>query len=153
MGLYSKTGDYSGYDKNNKERDALDYYSTPTEEVTNILDTLNIDFNNTIILESGCGGGHMVQGILDYITNNPLSMKSINLITTDIQDRGNITSSTFLTGKEYAFIASSEIKDLDSEWLMTFDDFSKFLFIHKALLKTSSLNFNKISLQNYKNMI
>lgn len=107
MGLYSKTGGYSGYDKNNKERDALDYYSTPTEEVTNILDTLNIDFNNTTILEPCCGGGHMVQGILDYITNNPLSMKSINLIATDIQDRGNITSSTFLTGKEYDFFADS----------------------------------------------
>lgn len=33
MGIaqYNKKGMYNGYDKNNKEREALDYYSTPTE--------------------------------------------------------------------------------------------------------------------------
>ena len=36
MGQYSKKGLYSGYKKNNKEREALDYYSTPTKEVENI---------------------------------------------------------------------------------------------------------------------
>ena len=30
---YNKRGLYNGYDKKHKERDALDYYSTPTEEV------------------------------------------------------------------------------------------------------------------------
>ena len=38
---YNKKGMYSGYKKNNKEREALDYYSTPTEEVTHILNILN----------------------------------------------------------------------------------------------------------------
>ena len=37
MGKYSKKGTYAGYDKNNKERQAEDYYATPPEEVTNIL--------------------------------------------------------------------------------------------------------------------
>ena len=37
MGQYSKKGMYSGYDKNHKERDKKDYYSTPIEEVFNIL--------------------------------------------------------------------------------------------------------------------
>ena len=107
MGLYSKIGGYAGYDRNNKERDALDYYSTPTEEVTNILNILNINFNNTTILEPCCGGGHMVQGILNYIANYSPSMENIELIATDIQDRGNITDCAFLTGKEYDFFADS----------------------------------------------
>lgn len=51
MKNYTIKGLYNSYDKNHKERDALDYYSTPTREVINILDTLNIDFNNESILE------------------------------------------------------------------------------------------------------
>ena len=43
MGQYSKKGLYSGYDKNNKEREALDYYATPPEEVTNILKVMNLE--------------------------------------------------------------------------------------------------------------
>lgn len=51
MKNYTIKGLYNSYDKNHKERDALDYYSTPAREVINILDTLNIDFNNESILE------------------------------------------------------------------------------------------------------
>lgn len=40
MGQYSTKGLYNGYKKNNAEREELDYYSTPTVEVTNILNTL-----------------------------------------------------------------------------------------------------------------
>lgn len=45
MGLYTKSGLYSGYKKNNKEREALDYYATPPREVFNILNILNINFS------------------------------------------------------------------------------------------------------------
>jgi len=48
---YNKRGLYNGYDKNHKERDALDYYSTPTEEVINILETMQLDLSDSIILE------------------------------------------------------------------------------------------------------
>lgn len=48
---YNKKGLYNGYDKNHKERDALDYYSTPTEEVINILETMQLDLSDNIILE------------------------------------------------------------------------------------------------------
>ncbi len=48
---YNKKGLYNGYDKNHKERDALDYYSTPTEEVVNILETIQLDLSDNIILE------------------------------------------------------------------------------------------------------
>ena len=37
---YNKKGMYAGYDKNHKERDALNYYSTPVEELTKILNVL-----------------------------------------------------------------------------------------------------------------
>ena len=59
MGFYSKKGLYSAYDKNHKEREALDYYATPIKEVENILKTLNLDFENATILEPCVGGGHM----------------------------------------------------------------------------------------------
>lgn len=55
MRSYNKKGLYNSYDKKYKERDSLDYYSTPTEEVLNILNTLNVNLNDTIILEPCCG--------------------------------------------------------------------------------------------------
>lgn len=51
MKNYTVKGLYNSYDKNHKERNALDYYSTPTKEVINILNTLELDFNDKSILE------------------------------------------------------------------------------------------------------
>ena len=51
MKSYTVKGLYNSYDKNHKERDALDYYSTPTEEVVNILETMQLDLSDNIILE------------------------------------------------------------------------------------------------------
>ena len=51
MKNYTVKGLYNSYDKNHKERNALDYYSTPTKEVINILNTLKLDFNDKSILE------------------------------------------------------------------------------------------------------
>ena len=82
MGQYSKKGLYAGYDKNNKEREALDYYATPPKEVTNILKTLNLNLNNATILEPCCGGGHMVEGIYQYDHNTKIT-------ATDIKKRTN----------------------------------------------------------------
>ena len=82
---YNKKGMYNGYDKNHKEREALDYYSTPTEEVTNILNILNINFIGKTILEPAAGGGHMLQGIKNYLADN---INNATIIATDIQDRG-----------------------------------------------------------------
>lgn len=53
---YSRKGMYSGYDKNHKERAALDYYATPIEEVENILSIMNLNLDHTTILEPCCGG-------------------------------------------------------------------------------------------------
>lgn len=100
MGLYTTNGLYNGYDKKNKEREALDYYATPTLEVENILETLNIDLNDKIILEPCAGGGHMVQGIENYCINNNYTPKKI--IKTDIANRG---CPGCLTGKEYDFFS------------------------------------------------
>lgn len=82
MGQYSKKGLYSGYDKNHKEREALDYYATPTKEVENILEITQLDLNKKVILEPCCGGGHMVEGILKYEPN-------LKVIATDIKEREN----------------------------------------------------------------
>lgn len=91
MGLYSNKGLYSGYKKNNKERQAEDYYSTPTEEVENILSTLKYDFTDKTILEPCVGGGHMAAGIMNYLQDNNQTPKK--LIGTDIKNRGFISSS------------------------------------------------------------
>ena len=52
MGQYSKKGMYSGYDKNHKERDKKDYYSTPVEEVFNILDKIGFKFVDIPVISS-----------------------------------------------------------------------------------------------------
>lgn len=86
MGKYSNKGLYAAYDKKNKERDKLDYYATPSGEVYNILNTLNIDFSYKTILEPAVGGGHMAEGIEQYI--NQEHQKPFRLIGTDIKNRG-----------------------------------------------------------------
>lgn len=87
MGKYSKCGLYGAYDKNHKERQAEDYYATSTEEVLNILNILDLPiWNEDIILELSCGGGHMVDGILKYLDEHGLIDTSI--YATDIKDRG-----------------------------------------------------------------
>lgn len=84
MGLYSKNGMLNGYSKNHKERQAEDYYATPTIEVENILNTLNYDFSNKSILEPCVGGGHMMEGILHYAED----MNNIEYFASDFKDRG-----------------------------------------------------------------
>lgn len=82
MGQYSKKGLYTGYDKNHKEREALDYYATPPEEVTNILEVIGLDLVGADVLEPCCGGGHMVEGIYKYAPR-------ANILATDIKQRAN----------------------------------------------------------------
>lgn len=62
----------------------MDYYATPPAEVTNILNHFALDFSNRSILEPCVGGGHMVQGINEYIKD----MQNVTLLGSDIQDRG-----------------------------------------------------------------
>lgn len=107
MGLYSKQGLYAGYKKNNKEREALDYYATPPQEVKNILEILGLDFyGRTTVLEPCAGGGHMVQGIKDFFKEK--NMHSCSIIATDIKERnlmGGIKREEILTGEEYDFLS------------------------------------------------
>lgn len=116
MGQYNKKGMYSGYDKNNKEREALDYYATPPQEVTNILKTMGLEITEQdYVLDPACGGGHMMKGIIDYFPK-------IQLVGTDIKDRTTQlikdlkenTNSTYYYGKEYDFLSDEyPIKECD----------------------------------------
>lgn len=82
---YNNKGLYNGYDKNNKERDSLDYYATPSQEVENILEEMGLIFRDSdIILENSCGGGHMVDGIINYLKKNRYNPY---IVATDVQDR------------------------------------------------------------------
>ncbi len=84
MGQYTKNGLYNGYKKNTKERAELDYYATPTCEVENILNTLNLDLHKATVLEPCVGGGHMMRGIINYCDKNDMSPI---LLGTDFKDR------------------------------------------------------------------
>ena len=83
MGQYDKKGTYAGYKKNSKEREELDYYATPTKEVENILEVEGIELGGTL-LEPCCGGGHMLQGIVNYADNNNIIF---NIMARDYKNR------------------------------------------------------------------
>jgi len=107
---YNHAGLYSGYDKNHKERDALDFYATPTKEVENILNILNLDFSNEIILEPCCGDGHMYDGIMNYLNNNG---GADAVIATDIMEReGNFPH---MAGSDYDFIKDEYMDNVKKE--------------------------------------
>ena len=113
---YDNRGLYNRYDKNNKERAAFDYYSTPGCEVLNILNTLNIDFSNQSILEPSIGGGHMAEGINEYLATRGCS--NVKLIGSDIQDRGYQNSNWQLGyGKDYDFF-SDEYPNDKVDWII-----------------------------------
>lgn len=94
-GHYNNKGLYASYDKNHSQRDALDYYSTDSSEVLNILRTLDIDFSNQSILEPCVGGGHMAEAIEEYC--NEKNCSNVRLIGSDIKDRGWIANNWDLT--------------------------------------------------------
>lgn len=113
MKTYNKKGLYNSYDKKHKERDALDYYSTPREEVTNILKILNLDLSNMIILEPCCGGGHMVAGIQDYMLLEPDNYPDA-LIATDVVERKTNIDFIKDVGPQYDFLSDNYILPIDT---------------------------------------
>lgn len=115
MGQYSKKGLYNAYKKNNKERAELDYYSTPTDEVINILNKMQLNFNNQTILEPCAGAGHMLLGIENYIKDN--NMQNVNIIATDVKDRGiipQLENLSIAAGDEYDFLSDDYPFDVNS---------------------------------------
>ena len=116
MGQYNKKGMYSGYDKNNKEREALDYYATPPQEVTNILKTMGLEITaQDYVLDPACGGGHMMKGIVDYFPRVRLAGTDIKDRTTQlIKDLEEKTNSVYYYGDKYDFLSDDyPIKDCD----------------------------------------
>lgn len=119
MGQYDKKGSYAGYKKNNKEREALDYYATPVEEVRNILYNKieispkllenNSRENRIQILEPCAGGGHMVQGIIDWCEKEQIY---VTIYCTDIKDR---ELSNYIRINKYIKIVSNLDQDFLSD--------------------------------------
>lgn len=117
MGQYTTKGLYNSYDKNHKERSKTDYYATPIQEVENILNQLNIDFSNQTILEPCAGGGHMVQGILNYINK---TNQNATIIATDLHYHPSINDITIKTGEEFDFLSDDYQlpKDEVVDWII-----------------------------------
>ena len=111
MKQYSIKGLYNRYDRHHKERSNGDYYSTPTEEVTNILNELKIDFTNRVILEPCCGGGHMYKGIQNYLTKNNYPDA---IIATDIKERVSDYKFPHDTGEQYDFLRDDYTLPIDT---------------------------------------
>ena len=107
---YNNAGLYNGYDKNHKERDALDFYATPTKEVENILKELGLSFHNRIILEPCCGDGHMYNGISNYINEYD---GADAIIATDIKERGG--DFVHLAGPAYDFLNDDYLDNIKKE--------------------------------------
>ena len=116
MGQYTNKGLYNSYDKNHKERDKLDYYATPTTEVVNILNKLGIKFKDSdVILEPCVGGGHMAEGIENYLLNQGSAAQTIG---TDIHNRGYENDEWELyCGPEYDFF-SDEYPYNEADWVI-----------------------------------
>ena len=131
---YNNAGLYNGYDKNHKERDALDYYATPTKEVENILNTMNLDLDHTTILEPCCGGGHMVQGIANYCYNN-YDSKLWKLKATDIMKRNSILRDCDLeAGNTFDFLSDNYPYTQDIDYVIMNPPFKLIEpFVMKAL--------------------
>ena len=125
MRQYNKKGLYTAYDKNHKERQSEDYYSTPTEEVENILQRLydegKLDLADKYILEPSCGGGHMLKGIVNSFNKQGASGV---IFGSDIKDRSNkITKEldpkvNFYWGEEYDYLRDDysigmDVNDID----------------------------------------
>lgn len=117
MGQYTNKGLYNKYDKNHKERNKLDYYATPTVEVINILEEMGINFINKSILEPCVGGGHMANGIEEYIYKQGY-IEKVQLIGTDIRNRGYENDIWELyCGPEYDFFSDDYPFD-DVDWIV-----------------------------------
>lgn len=117
MGQYTNKGLYNKYDKNHKERNKLDYYATPTAEVINILEEIEPNFINKSILEPCIGGGHMVNGIEEYIYKQGY-IEKVQLIGTDIRNRGYENDIWELyCGPEYDFFSDDYPFD-DVDWIV-----------------------------------
>lgn len=117
MGQYTNKGLYNKYDKNHKERNKLDYYATPTVEVINILEEIEPNFMNKSILEPCVGGGHMANGIEEYIYKQGY-IEKVQLIGTDIRNRGYENDIWELyCGPEYDFFSNDYPFD-DVDWIV-----------------------------------
>ena len=117
MGQYTNKGLYNKYDKNHKERNKLDYYATPTVEVINILEEIEPNFINKSILEPCIGGGHMANGIEEYIYKQGY-IEKVQLIGTDIRNRGYENDIWELyCGPEYDFFSDDYPFD-DIDWII-----------------------------------
>lgn len=117
MGQYTNKGLYNKYDKNHKERNKLDYYATPTVEVINILEEIEPNFINKSILEPCIGGGHMANGIEEYIYKQGY-IEKVRLIGTDIRNRGYENDIWELyCGPEYDFFSDDYPFD-DIDWIV-----------------------------------
>ena len=122
MGQYTTKGLYNKYDKNHKERSKTDYYATPTVEVSHFLTELGYDFSNQNILEPCAGGGHMLEGIYDYVLSN--NQKNVDIVATDLHKHKRVNLYPILTGEQYDFIGDEYIVEKPIDWVIMYPPYA-----------------------------
>lgn len=105
---YDNKGGYAGYNRNNENRQPLDWYATPPDEVTNILNTLNIPKDKELtILEPCAGGGHMVEGIFNYYNEYNIYASDIEVRDTELIQEHLAKGFEYHFGKDYDFLSNT----------------------------------------------
>lgn len=92
-------------------------------------------------------------GTLMYCDCLNCGKKHIQVRFSYLSGNGNYTQETCGCNRKIRAFQSTTRQDLTDEYLNSFDDFEKFLLIHKCLSHTIKIDILNIPLQNYKNMI
>lgn len=145
---YDSKGGYTGYNRNNADREAHDFYATAPWEVTNFINLIGltdyVNDNNKNILEPSAGNGAMIRGMLDA------GIKE-NLITaTDLIDYQNKieTRVDIKAGDEYNFLKDTYPVTECDIIIMNPPFKNNYEFITKALTiaKEKVIVFNRVQL-------
>lgn len=79
--------------------------------------------------------------------------KNIKVPTSYLTGNGNYTQRSCGCDRKIAAFIKTSRKDLSMEYLSHFDNFEKFLLIHKAFVRTTNIDIINLPLQEYKEYI
>lgn len=79
--------------------------------------------------------------------------KNIKVPTSYLTGNGNYTQKSCGCDRKIAAFIKTSRKDLSMEYLSHFDNFEKFLLIHKAFVRTTNIDIINLPLQKYKEYI
>lgn len=79
--------------------------------------------------------------------------KHIMVLTTYLTDAGHYTQTSCGCDRKIKAFLSSTRKDITEEWINSFDNFDKLLFIHSMISHSAGTGIKEYALQDYKDII